>query len=73
MLHGKLNSNSHGARSVYQNLDDMNALVASVLSGLGFPKDDFTKICSDFSGGWQVFFFFITLGLEWSDTNLYEP
>ncbi|KAJ1492956.1 P-loop containing nucleoside triphosphate hydrolase protein, partial [Baffinella frigidus] len=28
--------------------------VASVLSGLGFGKDDFTKLCSDFSGGWQM-------------------
>jgi ABC-type Mn2+/Zn2+ transport system ATPase subunit len=28
--------------------------VASVLSGLGFRTEDYTKPCTDFSGGWQM-------------------
>ena len=32
----------------------MEEKVASVLSGLGFKQEDFHKLCSEFSGGWQV-------------------
>jgi ATP-binding cassette subfamily F protein 3 len=28
--------------------------IASILSGLGFQKEDFKKSCTDFSGGWQM-------------------
>lgn len=28
--------------------------VANVLSGLGFSQQQYTKLCSEFSGGWQV-------------------
>lgn len=32
----------------------MEAKVASVLQGLGFKQEDYTKACTDFSGGWQM-------------------
>ena len=28
--------------------------IANVLTGLGFKQTDWTKSCSEFSGGWQV-------------------
>mmetsp|Transcript_46102 Transcript_46102/g.108785 ORF Transcript_46102/g.108785 Transcript_46102/m.108785 type:complete len:772 (+) Transcript_46102:38-2353(+) len=44
------------AQTAFENAGGYNVeeKVASVLSGLGFGKDDFTKLCSDFSGGWQM-------------------
>ena len=32
----------------------LEAQVGTVLSGLGFPKDDWTKRAEEFSGGWQM-------------------
>ncbi len=32
----------------------IEAEVGTVLSGLGFPKEDWTKFTEDFSGGWQM-------------------
>ena len=32
----------------------LEAQVGTVLSGLGFPKDDWTKRADEFSGGWQM-------------------
>jgi ATP-binding cassette subfamily F protein 3 len=33
---------------------DVESRVASILAGLGFKKDDHTKPCTEFSGGWQM-------------------
>ena len=33
---------------------DVEAKVSAVLQGLGFKKEDYTKPCTDFSGGWQM-------------------
>ncbi len=32
----------------------LEAKVGAVLSGLGFPKDDWGRFCEEFSGGWQM-------------------
>lgn len=33
---------------------DADKRVANVLNGLGFKQDQWSKSCSEFSGGWQV-------------------
>ena len=33
---------------------DADKRIANVLTGLGFKQSDWTKLCSEFSGGWQV-------------------
>ena len=33
---------------------DAEKRIANVLTGLGFKKAEWTKLCSEFSGGWQV-------------------
>jgi ATP-binding cassette, subfamily F, member 3 len=33
---------------------EQEQLVDSVLKGLGFTPDDSNRLCSDFSGGWQM-------------------
>jgi ATP-binding cassette subfamily F protein 3 len=32
----------------------LEAKAGAVLTGLGFPKDDWTRFCEEFSGGWQM-------------------
>ena len=36
------------------NPERMKPRIESVLQGLGFQKSDFTRDCSEFSGGWQM-------------------
>ena len=33
---------------------DIEQRVDNILSGLGFTRADYTKPCTDFSGGWQM-------------------
>jgi len=42
--------------SLFRNRDGyaLEAKVGTVLTGLGFPKDDWTRFCEEFSGGWQM-------------------
>ncbi len=42
--------------SLFRNRDGyaLEAKVGTVLTGLGFPKQDWTRFCEEFSGGWQM-------------------
>ncbi len=46
----------HGLEHRFRTLDGyaLDAQVGSVLGGLGFPKEDWTRRTEEFSGGWQM-------------------
>jgi hypothetical protein len=74
-LLGKKNSNSHGARPVHQIITMLKWIWTSKLS---IKNSLSRKHTVPFRGhavtdGQLLLFFFITLGLELSDTKVYEP
>lgn len=50
----------------------LEAKVGTVLTGLGFPKEDWTRFCEEFSGGWQMRIALAKLLLEQPDLLLLD-
>jgi len=50
----------------------LEAKVGAVLTGLGFPKDDWERFCEEFSGGWQMRIALAKLLLEQPDLLLLD-
>jgi ATP-binding cassette subfamily F protein 3 len=60
--------------SEFRNRDGyaLEAKVGAVLTGLGFPKEDWTRSCEEFSGGWQMRIALAKLLLEQPDLLLLD-
>ncbi|MBQ9239376.1 MAG: ABC-F family ATP-binding cassette domain-containing protein [Treponema sp.] len=63
--------------SLIQQLDDSGwhrraAVIESVLSGLGFSRDDFSRMTETFSGGWQMRIALATLLMQRPDILLLD-